>query len=147
MPAIPPPPIRRRRGPELSVQTRSRISELHTQGYGAKAIHSLHRDWSINTIKSTIRLEKIRKDNATRVRSGAPRKLTEEQRDYIYDITTHINPHATTRDLLEEVDYTVKETTMRKLLNEMGKRRWLQKKRPMITTEHAEKRMLWAIEH
>jgi transposase len=133
------------KGKELSVQARSRICELHTAaGYGAKKIHSLHPEWSINTIKTTIRRESLRNDNVTRKRSGMPRRLSDEQRDYLYDIITHTNPHATNHDLCAEVDYTVKERTIQRLVRELGRKKWLQRRRPDITPEHAKQRLEWA---
>ena len=53
------------RGLELSVQTRSRICELHYVGYGAKRIHSIHPEWPLSTIKTTLRREALRVNNST----------------------------------------------------------------------------------
>ena len=43
-----------RRGKELSPQTRSRICELNSIGWGYKRIHNKHPEIPISTIKSTI---------------------------------------------------------------------------------------------
>ncbi|KAH6879841.1 hypothetical protein B0T10DRAFT_372595, partial [Thelonectria olida] len=65
-------------------------------------------DIPLSTIKTTCRREAKRgSENQSLPRSGAPRKLSEEQRDQIYDTVTS-NPHITQRDLLESVDNAVK---------------------------------------
>jgi transposase len=132
------------RGSELIPQDRARICELHNVGYGAKRIHSVHPEWSINTIKSTLRRQALRTNHITRPRSGMPRKLTEEQRDHIYDVITHTNPHATNQDLCAEVNSAVKVRTMQRLCRELGRKKWLQRGRPDITPDHARQRLEWA---
>lgn len=136
-----------RRGPELSQGARDRICELRSLGWTPSKIKAKHPEWNINTIKTTIRREKERINNASKPRTGAPRKLTEDDRDHVYDIITHINPHIKHRDLLREVDHKVKERSIRALCYEMDRRKWLQKQRPMLTKEHAQKRLQWAIRH
>ena len=125
----------RPRNKELSPQMRSRICELKSIGWGYKRIHNLHRDIPLSTIKSTILLEQKRKDNLSRTRSGRLHKLTEEQRDHIYDLSIH-QPHIKIHDMLEEVDHVIKERSIRGLLNEMGRRKWKQLQRPEIQEIH-----------
>ncbi|RYC77209.1 hypothetical protein BFJ63_vAg19917, partial [Fusarium oxysporum f. sp. narcissi] len=73
-------------------------------------------DIPLGTIKTTLRREAQRgADNISLPRSGAPRKLTEEQRDQIYDTVT-TDPHITMRDLLDSVDNAVKLRSLRYLL-------------------------------
>lgn len=110
-----------RRGKELSPQTRSRICELNSIGWGYKRIYKKHPEIPISTIKSTIYNERKRLDNHSLPRSGRPNVLTEEQRDHLYDLITN-NPDMKMRDLLESVDEAVKERSIRRLLNEMGRR-------------------------
>lgn len=111
------------RGKELSPQLRSRICELYSLGYKPKKIYEIHRDIPINTIKTTVRREKLRKDNVSRPRSGAPRKLTEADRDHIYDLIIHENPHIRTKDLLAAVDFKVKDRVIRMLTRDLGRRK------------------------
>ena len=99
------------RGPELSPQLRSRICELYSLGYSYSFIAEKHQITKSTVIK-TYRLEAARVNNTTRSRSGAPRKVTAEQRDHIYDTISHTNPHIQTPDLLKEVDYTVKKRAL-----------------------------------
>ncbi len=68
-------------------------------------------------------------------------KLSEEQRDYIYDLVTFQDPHLKTRDLLAAVDNAVKDRAMPNYLSELGKGKWLQRQRPYLTEEHARKRL------
>ena len=135
-----------RRGKELSPQTRSRICELNSIGWGYKRIHNKHPEIPISTIKSTIYNERKRLNNHSLPRSGRPHGLTEEQRDHLYDLTT-TNPHIKMRDLLESVDEAVKERSIRRLLNEMGRRKWRQLRRPELSEIHARKCLAWAHEY
>lgn len=80
---------------ELSLQTRARICELHSIGWGASRIHEKHPEISLSTIRSTIRRQTP--DCTLRLRKGRPRVLSEQERDHIYDIVTHQNPYITPR--------------------------------------------------
>ncbi|KAL6868527.1 hypothetical protein J3F83DRAFT_699174 [Trichoderma novae-zelandiae] len=110
-----------RRGPELSPTLRARICELSSIGYGYKRIHKIHPEVALSTIKYTIAKEAVRDDNHSLPRPGVPRKLTEEQRDLIYDTVTHINPNVTNQELLDLVDHVIKTRSLQMLLREMGK--------------------------
>ncbi|KAJ5188812.1 hypothetical protein N7491_005133 [Penicillium cf. griseofulvum] len=75
------------RGPELPPYVRERICELKRSAkWGAKRIQKYARSVP---------------------RPGAPRKLTEEDRDRVYDAIQSC-PDITREDLLAEVDYKVK---------------------------------------
>ncbi|EEU33493.1 uncharacterized protein NECHADRAFT_56571, partial [Fusarium vanettenii 77-13-4] len=66
----------------------------------------------LRTIKTTIyREEKRGAENHSLPRLGAPRKLTEEQRDQIYNALT-TNPNLTHRDLLKSIDNAIKEYSL-----------------------------------
>ena len=93
---------------ELSPEQRGRICELSSIGWTPTRILRQHPEWNLSTIKATIRRESSRVQNASKPRSGRPRALTEEQRDHVYDIVNHTNPHIKIRDLLREVDDAVK---------------------------------------
>ncbi|PON24325.1 hypothetical protein TGAM01_v206657 [Trichoderma gamsii] len=64
------------RGKELSPQQRSQICELHSHGYGYRRIFKLLAEVPLSTIKYTCQQEAKRKENQSRPRSGAPRKLS-----------------------------------------------------------------------
>ena len=132
------------RGRELTPQLRSRICELRSLGFSYGRIAEIHPEVSRSTIITTCRREALRNDNVTQPRSGAPRRLTDEQRDYLYDFAVHQNPHSKMRDLLAEVDGAVKKRSVQKLMREMNRRKWQQRKRPEIKPENAVKRLQWA---
>lgn len=106
----------------MTPQMRSRICELSKIGWSASKIHQKYLTIPVSTIKSTIRRESIREDNKTLPRSGAPRKLTEEQRDHIYDLV-QTNPQITLNELVEAVDGVVQKPSIQRLLSEMMVRR------------------------
>lgn len=129
---------------ELPPHLRTRICELKSLGYSHSRIHKLHLEVPLGTIKSTVRLESQQLENRSQPQSGQPRKLSEEQRDYIDDIINHTNPHATMQDLLNSVDNACKERSLQYLLHEIGKRKWIQRRRPLLTAQHAALRLQWA---
>jgi transposase len=139
------PPIRGKRGPELDCLTRAKICELHaTNGWGATTIKKLRfPDIPRSTIQYTLTQESKRIKQESLSRIGRPRKLTDEDRDHIYD-TIQQNPSILVEDLLAEVDYKVKRMAIWRLTYEMGLRKWRKMQRPSLTPLHAEKRLNWA---
>jgi DDE superfamily endonuclease/Transposase len=132
-------------GRELHPTERARILELHSTGLGAKRIYSLHLEWNLGTIKYTIRMSQRRGQLcASLPRSGRPRILTAEDRDFVYDTVVHQNPDITMPDLLAKVDYKVKKRSLQYLLREIGRRKWIKMKRPALTEEQAAARLAWA---
>lgn len=92
------------RGKELDVYTRERICELKfTLKWGAGPIQK-HRfpHIPLSTIPYTPTMERKRVDSASVPRTGTPRKLTEEDRDRIYD-AIQSNPSITRENLLNQV--------------------------------------------
>ncbi|KAK7995035.1 hypothetical protein PG990_013808 [Apiospora arundinis] len=57
----------------LTPGMRDRICELHSIGWGYKAIHRKHPQIPVSTIRYTIKMEPLRKENASLPRSGRPR--------------------------------------------------------------------------
>jgi hypothetical protein len=94
---------------ELSPQMRSRICELSTFGLSPNRILKLHPELNLSIIKSIIRREALRIDNASKLYSGRLRALIEEQRDHVYDIVNYTNPYIKMSDLLYEVNNIVKK--------------------------------------
>ncbi len=88
---------------ELSPQMRARICELSSINWSPRRIHEKHPEIPYNTIRTTIRRQALRVDNALALRTSRLYSLTEEQRDYVYDVVNHTNPHIKMRDLLREV--------------------------------------------
>jgi hypothetical protein len=112
------------RGKELSPQQRSQICELHSHGYGYRRIFKLLAEVPLSTIKYTCQQEAKRKENQSRPRSGAPRKLQVPSRgprrrkdsspvpvdDMIPPSYTEMNTalqNVTYHDLLAMVDWSI----------------------------------------
>ena len=113
----------RRPKAELSPQLRSRICELRGLGFTYTKIHNIYPEICKSTIKSTCLRESTRIDNQSRPRTGILRKLSEEQRDYIYNIAINQNPHISNQDLLQEVDRACQKRSLQKLLREIDRRK------------------------
>jgi hypothetical protein len=108
------------RGRELSPQMRSRICELRSIGYSYKHIHEIHREIPISTIKYTVKKEAIRNNNQSLSRTGTPRKLSEEDRDHLFDLAINQDPHTKIRELRNEVENRVHKDTVGMLLPMAG---------------------------
>ncbi|KAJ5459624.1 uncharacterized protein N7458_001176 [Penicillium daleae] len=89
-------------------------------------------------------MERKRVNSAALPRTGTPRKLTKEDRDRIYD-AIQSNPSITREDLLKEVDYKVKPSSIWRLTHEMGLRKWRKMDRLYLTPEYTVKRLSWAL--
>ncbi|KAJ5153217.1 uncharacterized protein N7482_009695 [Penicillium canariense] len=96
------------RGPELDRYTRERICELKfTYKWGARRIKKYRfPDIPLSIIHYTLRIESKRVNSASLPRSGQPRKLTEEDRDSMYD-AIQSNPSIIRDKLLSVVNYKV----------------------------------------
>ena len=137
-------PRRRTARKELDPCMRARICELHTSArWGYKRIHKAHPEISISTIRYTIKKEQERLNQRSLPRSGQPQKLSLEQKENIVNLTK-TNPHITLYELQESVDMRCSKDTIRRVFRTLHMRKWLQRKRPEITPENAEKRLQWA---
>jgi hypothetical protein len=54
-------------------------------------------------IRTTIQREASQENNTTKLQPGRLYSLSEEQRDHLYEIFSHVNPYIKMRDLLREV--------------------------------------------
>lgn len=106
------------RGPELDPQTRSRICELKSIGWSYNQIQKRFPHIALSTIKSTVLREKERVNCVSKPRSGAPRKLSETQRDRICELVMQ-DPDVKYNDLLAAVDNVVTKKSIRRLVQEM----------------------------
>jgi hypothetical protein len=95
------PPIRTKRVPELDCLTRAKICVLHaTNDWGATTIKKIRiHDIPRSTIQYTLTQEAKRQKHQCLPRSGAPKKLTEDDRDHIYE-TIQEKPSVLIEDLL-----------------------------------------------
>lgn len=75
-------------------------------------------------------MERERDDNRSLSRAGARRKLTEADRDRLYDIATNQNPHIEADDLMKNVADGVSKRTVRRALRETREQKRLKEQRP-----------------
>jgi transposase len=137
-------PQRRTARKELDPCMRARICELHTSArWGYKRIHKAHPEIPISTIRNTIKKEQERVNQCSLPRSGQPQKVTSEQKENLIQLTK-TNPHITLYELQESVNMRCSKTTIRRVFRNLHMRKWLQRDRPEILSENAEKRLQWA---
>lgn len=132
-----------RRGPELSPQLRARICELRSLKWSYTRIHQKHPEIPLATIGDTCRNEARRLNQASLPRSGAPRVITAEERDSLFEAVT-LTPEITYEALRAQECPNAAIRTMKQLLQEMNIRKWIRLKRPALTPEHAGRRLTWA---
>ena len=109
---------RRGRGPELTPEIRARICELRSIGWSYGKIQARHPTIPRSTIASTCKKERDRVGQKSKSRSGAPRKITEDERDRMVEILKSKDPDIKWKDLTKECD-KAKVTTVRKLMSEV----------------------------
>ena len=66
-----------------------------------------------------------------------------------HSFSTHLQSyaHSRTRDLLEGIDNICKERSIRRLINELGRRKWRQRLRPELRQRHTDSRLEWALKY
>lgn len=142
-----PPPRRRTARRELDPCMRARICELHTSArWGYKRIHKMHPEIPISTIRDTIKREQERTNQRSKPRSGAPEKLTDEDKQNLIDLTIQ-NPHIKYAELRNAVNNKVTIRTIQSMFQQIHKRKWKQRKRPEIQPLNAQKRLTWALKY
>ncbi|KAJ9481790.1 hypothetical protein VN97_g11671 [Penicillium thymicola] len=134
------------RGKELPPYVHERICELiRSAKWGAKRIQKhAYPNIPLSTIHYTLRQESKRAHGVSISRPGGLRKLTEEDRDRVYD-AIQSRPDIKYEDLLAEVVHKVKAISIWRLTHEMGLRKWRKMDRPYPTPIHAAKRLNWAL--
>ena len=108
--------------------------------YGVYATVSkiVGRPWS--TVKSFLERHYIRGTTSNRKRSGRPEKLTKRQKRQILRAVK--NDRRCTREEIRKLFCpNVTHSTLDRLLQKHNIRKWLAKKRPLLTGEHARKRL------
>ncbi|EED15687.1 hypothetical protein TSTA_051250, partial [Talaromyces stipitatus ATCC 10500] len=79
----------------------------------------------MTTIRNTIKKEQERINQRSKTRSGAPAKLTEEDKQKLIDLTTQ-NPHIKYEELRNAVDNKVTIRTIQNMFQQIHKRKWKQ---------------------
>src|ERR1700722_74532 len=118
-----------RRGRELSPQMRARICELHSIGWSYPQIHRKHPEIPLSTIGDTCRNEAKRLNNTSKPRSGAPRVITEDERDSLLETVT-ITPEMSYNALQAQEAPNASIRSVKRLLQEMNIRKLARLKRP-----------------
>src|SRR5271165_7318083 len=108
-----------RRGPELSPQMRSRICELRSIGWSYQRIFEKHLEIPYSTIASTCQKERERLNNVSKPRCGAPRVITEEERDSLLE-TVLLTPELSYEALRAQECTNASIRAMKQLLQEMN---------------------------
>ena len=132
-----------RRGPELSPQMRSRICELRSIGWSYQRIFEKHPEIPYSTIASTCQKERERLNNVSKPRCGAPRVITEEERDSLLE-TVLLTPELLYEALRAQECPNASIRAMKQLLQEMNIRKWIRLQRPALSVAHAGLRLTWA---
>jgi DDE superfamily endonuclease len=132
-----------RRGPELSPQMRSRICELRSLRWSYQRIFEKHPEIPYSTIAYTCRKERERLNNVSKPRCGAPRVITEEERDSLLE-TVLLTPELSYEALRAQECPNASVRAMKQLLQEMNIRKWIRLKRPALSVAHAGLRLTWA---
>jgi hypothetical protein len=137
--------VRTQGSKDLTPQIRSRICELaRVNGWGPSRIQKEHPTIKRDTIKKTIKLEAIRNDNQSRNRTGRRPILDETDRRFLIETSQNL-PDISYEDLLESVDNRCGKTTIWRLFNEHGIRKWKHKYRPPLNEYCAAQRLGWAL--
>src|SRR5271156_4239591 len=105
-----------RRGPELSPQMRARICELRSLGWWSyDRIQKKHPEIPYTTIGNTCRNEALRVNNVSKPRPGAPRVITENERDSLLE-TVLLTPEISYEALRAQECPNAALRTMKQLL-------------------------------
>ncbi|KAJ5261238.1 hypothetical protein N7478_011833 [Penicillium angulare] len=124
-PAPQPPQTPPGRGPrkQLDVHTRTQICTLKKiAGWSYSQIHAQFPHIPQSTIKTTVKREATRHNNQTSHRSGAPRKLHEEDTKKLLDALDE-NPRLTWDELIKVIDGKAGRHSIRRLLEIEGRRK------------------------
>lgn len=106
-----------RRRHQLDVYERTKITTLKSTGLSYKQIHEQLSHIPIATMKTTVQRERKRERNATLPRSGRPRKLSDDEKERVLNLSTE-KPRVKCEDLLAEVDQKVCRMSIWRLLQE-----------------------------
>jgi transposase len=96
-----------------------------------------------STVQMTCKREIERVDNVSKPRCGAPRVITEEERDRMIDIVDNEDPFIKWRDLTRVCE-NAHERSVRRLFQDMNRRKWKSLERPHLEPHQAAARLLWA---
>ena len=130
---------------ELSPYTRGQIISASDHG---DRIAEISRVFSIpeSTIRDTIKNAPTRRHGNSASRSGRSPKLSDRDKRRIIRLVRE-HPFYTYARVISELDLQVAPVTIRRLLQPLGIKKWIAKKRNLLTKATAQKRLRWCVEH
>ena len=132
-----------RRGKDLTPLERAKIHGAHLVGASLGAITEA-LNHARSTVQSTIELLDKRVDYSSQPRSGRPKTYGSRTKRKILRLARQ-NPKWTYRKLLEQIGIKISKSTVVRILNEEGIKKWIAAKRPILKPEHVAKRLKFAI--
>jgi transposase len=132
---------RRFRGPKLSPYQRGEVVGLRKAGYTPKEIKDELRLLR-GVVRRTLELVHTRDNGLTLPRSGTPKKYTNQaRRRMLYCLRNHLK--LTYEQRWTTTGLKISDSYIRDLALKEGLTHWRAKKRPELTQEVANKRLLW----
>jgi transposase len=131
-------------GIELSPHKRSVIEGLHKAGCSATSISEIENT-PRSTVRDTIKFLSARPKGQSLPRSGRPPTLTRVEKRAIIRFARE-NVKATYLQIKQELQLNCSLTTIRRVVRKQGIKKWLAKKRPILTKEAAKARLAWCRE-
>jgi transposase len=130
---------------QLSSYLRGRIIQAFYDGWSrAKIARAFELPWS--TVNDQIRLESSRLDSEVKPRPGRPPILQARLKRRLIRFI-NLNPFASYKRIRRELYIRASDQTIRRCLHQYGVRKWIAKKRPLITERTARLRYRWAKVH
>jgi len=126
---------------ELTDFERGEISGLHKGGHTPTDISRILRI-PRTTVNSVIQNPQPNRQ----ARTGRPYILTERDERHIL-LEIRKNPKISYQKLSEILNLYVSSRTIRRMLKKHGIKKWMAKKRPLLTEEHARKRLEFALKY
>lgn len=141
MPRTPLAPIsgNKPRGNELSQYMRGKI-EFAAEIGAPRAEIAKTLNLPLTTVKYTLSKASQRHNGESLPRSGRPKEYSERDERAIVRIARR-NPRIKYRDLILQAGIDLYRKTIYRILCEHGIKKWLAKKRPLLTEEHAKARL------
>ena len=128
---------------QLSPYQRGRILGLTEGGMKSSNIQNL-LNVSRGAIESTLKLEHLRNEGNTQLRSGRPKCYSEAtERKILRHVRLH--PKDTYVQVILACELTIKRGTIKSILSRHGITNWRARRRPLLTEENAAKRLAWCL--
>jgi transposase len=128
------------RGKELDPQMCGRILELRSLGWSFAKIVTKH-NLPCATVQYTIKQAQIRSEKQESLpRTRRPRVITKEQRDSLFE-RVELTPEISYAALQAQECPNASIRSIQKLLQEIGIRKWVRLKRPLLNEDQAAARL------